>query len=211
MNQTRRLILILLMSVGAALLAFPLRETIYETVVIPVAFIGFQVGLFYHSFSQAIWWWLIIAVVLFMLAFSLIPELKPIRRGQEKSKPRHGQVEELAIWLGRARSGVYFKWLVANRLGKLAHQILLDRESGRPRSVFAPLLGQDWQPSKELQTYLETGLHGSFSDFPLPRRPLATPPKTPLDHNVGEAVEFLESQFENGHSSQRHKGEEKTF
>jgi hypothetical protein len=58
----------------------------------------------------------------------------------------------------------------------------------------------DWQPSKELQKYLETGLHGSFSDFPTPPRPLAAPPKTPLDYEINKAIEFLESQVENHHT-----------
>jgi hypothetical protein len=99
--------------------------------------------------------------------------------------------------LGRANGGVYFKWLIANRLGKLAYQILLHRESGRPRSVFAPLLGSDWEPSKGLQTYLEIGLHGSFSDYPTPKHWMGPPPKTPLDYEIGDAVAFLESQVEN--------------
>lgn len=196
MSRTRRWLLMIGVLVIAALLAFPLRDAIYETIVIPVAFIGFQLGLFYRSLSQAIWWWVIITIVLFMLSFSLVPPLKPARRREAKRKPRHGPVEDMAIWLGHTKSGTYFKWLIANRLGKLAYQILLHRESGRPRSVFAPLIGADWKPSKELQTYLETGLHGSFSQFPAPKYPLVAPPKTPLDHDVRDAVEFLESQVE---------------
>jgi len=100
--------------------------------------------------------------------------------------------------LRRAESGIYFRWLVANRLGKLAYQILLHRESGRPRSVFAPLVGTDWEPGRDLQKYLETGLHGSFADFPNSGRFSAHQP-TPLDLDVGDAVDFLESQVENGH------------
>ena len=200
MTRTRRWLLMLGVVIIAALLAFPLRDTIYQSVVVPIAFVGWELGLLYHSFSQVIWWWVIVALVLFMLVFSLLPKFNPIRRDEAKSKPKHGQVEDLAIWLGRAKGGVYFKWLIANRLGKLAYQILLHRETGRPRSVFAPLLGIDWEPSKELQTYLETGLHGSFSDFPTPRNPLATAPRTPLDYEVSEAVEFLESQVENSNS-----------
>jgi len=199
MSPGRRWLIMIAVVVIAAVLAFPLRDTIYETVVIPVAFIGFELGLLYHSLSQVVWWWVIIVIVLFMLAFSLLPQIEPIRKREERSKPRHGQVEDLAVWLGRTRSGTYFKWLVANRLGKLAYQILLQRESGRPRSVFAPLVGEDWGPAKDLRTYLETGLHGSFSDFPSPKYPLATPPRTPLDHDIRDAVEFLESQLENNH------------
>ena len=81
-------------------------------------------------------------------------------------------------------------------------QILLHRESGRPRSVFAPLRGPDWQPSPEMQKFLETGLHGSFVDFPYTRRPIAAPRKTSLDLNVVESVEFLESHVEDGTSPQ---------
>lgn len=189
-----------LISIGvliiAGLLAFPLRETIYETVVIPAAFILWNLELLYRSFSQGTWWWLIVFLVLFMLVFSLAPQTRFRPREGQKTKPPQGQVEGLATWLLKAEKGIYFKWLVANRLGKLAYQILLQRESGRPRSVFTPLLGVDWEPRKELQRYLETGLHGSFADFPQTSRLSHQP--TPLDLEVAEAVDFLESQIENG-------------
>ena len=200
MTQTRRWLIILGVMIIAALMAFPLRPTIYQAVVIPLAFIFWEIGLLYRSLSQIIWWWLIVAVVIFMLTLSLLPNFQPSRKDDSKAKTKRGQIEDLAVWLGRAKSGIYFKWLIANRLGKLAYQILLHRETGRPRSVFAPLLGTDWEPSKELQSYLETGLHGSFSDFPNSRRPLSIPPKTPLDYEVKAAVEFLESQVGNNRS-----------
>ena len=203
MRRIRRILPLVGIMVIAALLAFPLRETIYEAVVIPVAYIVWGLGLLYHAFSQITWWWLSVVIVLFMLGLSLVPKFTPGRVSRERPKPKHGQVEDLAIWLGRARTGTYFKWLIANRLGKLAYQMLLDRESGRPRSVFAPLLGRDWEPSNELREYLETGLHGSFSDFPRPRRRLSAPPPTPLDYDVNHAVEFLESQVQNDPSQKR--------
>jgi len=198
MTRTRRLMIVIAILVIAGLLAFPLRETIYNAVVVPAAFIVWQLGLIYRSLSQVIWWWLIIVIVLFMLAISLMPQVRPTRREEPRFRPNTGRVEDLAIWLGRAKSGVYFKWLIANRLGKLAYQILLHRESGRPRTVFTPLLGPDWEPPRELQDYLEIGLHGSFSDFPNTTPRLAGQPKTPLDYKVRQAVEFLESKVENG-------------
>ena len=195
--QTQRRLIMLAALIVAGILAFPLRETIYETVVIPAAYIAWNLNLLYRSLSQGIWWWLIILIVLFMLVFSLVPQVQFRSRAEPKGKPLLGQVEGLALSMKKAESGTYFKWLIANRLGKLAYQILLHRESGRPRSVFAPLVGTDWEPSKELQTYLETGLHGSFADFPQVKRPLGAQHKTPLDLNVVEAVDFLESQVEN--------------
>jgi len=199
LTRTQRLLIVSGVLIVAGLLAFPLRETIFDTVVIPAAFITWNLGLLYHSFSQGIWWWLIVFLVVFMLVFSLAKEPNFRPRTIIKSKPPQGPVENFAIWIRKAEKGIYFKWLVANRLGKLAYQILLHRESGRPRSVFAPLLGADWEPSQELRQYLETGLHGSFADFPHTGN-LSTPQPTPLDLNVNEAVAFLESQVENGSS-----------
>jgi hypothetical protein len=202
MTPLRRRLILAGVLIIAALLAFPLRETIYETIVVPIAYIAWYVGLLYRSLSQGIVWWVVVAIVLLMIAFSLVPETQ--FRGRERPKPRPavGPVENLAISMRRADEGVYFRWLIANRLGKLAYQILLHRENGRPRSVFAPLRGQDWKPSPELQKYLETGLHGSFVDFPYAKRPVAAAPRTPLDQNVMESVEFLESHVEDGASPQ---------
>jgi hypothetical protein len=201
--RTRRLLVLIGALIVAGFLAFPLRQMIYESIVVPVAFIAWNLNLLYRSFSQGVWWAAIFLIVLFMLLFSLIPQPKSRHQVEAKRKPPVGQVEDLATSLGKAERGIYFKWLIANRLGKLAYQILLQRESGRPRSVFAPLIGMDWEPRIELQTYLETGLHGSFADYPHVNRPFGTPPKTPLDFDVAEAVEFLESQVENGKSEDR--------
>ena len=201
MPRTRRLLIVIGALIVAGLLAFPLRETIYESVVIPLAFIGWNLDLLYRSFSQQIWWWGVVFIVLFMLVYSLVPRPQFRRRAEAKSKPQLGRVETLAVWLRRAERGIYFKWLIANRLGKLGYQILLHRESGRPRSVFAPLVGDDWEPAKDLQTYLEIGLHGSFVEFPNVKRLFGAPQKTPLDYDVAEAVEFLESKVENHRSA----------
>jgi hypothetical protein len=198
MTPARQRLVLVGILIVAALLAFPLRETIYETIVIPLAYIAWYLGLLYRSLSQGIWWWVIAGIVLLMLALSLAPDSQFRGRERPKPKPAQGPVESFARSMRRADDGIYFRWLVANRLGKLAYRLLLQRESGRPRSVFAPLRGPDWEPPVELQKYLETGLHGSFADFPYNKRPLATQQKTPLDLNVVEAVEFLESHVDDG-------------
>ena len=200
MTRTRRLLILSGVIVIAGLLAFPLRGMIYETIVIPAAFIAWNLSLLYRSYPQGIWWLVVFLIVFVMIVFSLAPRSISSRRVEEKRKPPQGQVEGLAVSLHRAEQGIYFKWVVANRLGKLAYNILCHRESGKPRSVFAPLLGVDWEPSKNLQNYLETGLHGSFADFPNVSRFSGSHQKTPLDMNVAEAVEFLESQIENSNS-----------
>lgn len=179
----------------AALLAFPLRETIHETIVVPTAYVLWMLSLLYRSFSQGIWWVILVVLVLFLIGRSLIPSFQPPGKVVTRPKEARGQVEDLARWLGRASEGTYFKWLVANRLGKLAYQILLQRGNGKPRSVFQPLTGTDWQPSPDVQTYLQSGLQRSFADFPNPRKLLAPRAKTSLDLDVAEAIDFLESQI----------------
>jgi hypothetical protein len=201
MTPARRGLILSAAFIIAGILAFPLRDTIYRIVVIPVAYILWNLGLLYQSFSQGVWWWVTAFIVFFMIVFSLVPQPQFRSRTGPKPKPPRGQVESLSIWLRRAQNGVYYKWLVANRLGKLAYQILLHRESGRPRSVFAPLVGIDWEPTKELQTYLETGLHGSFVNLPTRASRFASHPLTPLDLDVAEVVNFLEMQVDNRNSS----------
>lgn len=195
--QTRRLLVLIGILVISGLLAFPLREAIYRVIVVPSAFIAWNLNLWYRSLPQDIWWWIIVFLVLLILSYSLAPQVRLPQRVEAQPDPPQGQVESLALALQKAERGIYFKWLVAHRLGKLAFQMLVKREHGRPRSLLDALVGPDWQPSHELQTYLETGLHGSFADFPQVKRP-GVPQKTPLDFDVGEAVEFLEAQMENG-------------
>jgi hypothetical protein len=207
MTAARRGLILIAALIIAGILAFPLRETVYGIVVIPIAYVVWNLNLLYQSFSQGVWWWVIAFIVFFMIAFSLMPQPQIRSRGESKPKPPQGQVEGLSVWLRRAERGTYFKWLVANRLGRLAYQILLHRESGRPRSVFAPLVGTDWEPTKELREYLETGLHGSFADFPNKGRLAARQP-TPLDFNITAAVDFLDLQVNNQNLPRGHEDTE---
>jgi hypothetical protein len=193
----RRALILLGIAGIAGLLAFPLRNAVYNAVIVPLAYVLWILGLWYHAVHQVIWWIVVIVFVSFVLIRSLLPGFKPAVRVPIKSKPVVGQVESLAVWVKRAERGIYFKWLVANRLGKIAHQILTHRETGKPRSVFDPLTGSDWDPNDRLQLYLESGLHKSFADFPHVNKPFSHPQQTPLDHDVNEVVEFLETQVKN--------------
>ena len=185
----------------AALLAFPLRGIVNELIIVPIAYLFWLLGLFYLSTHQVIWWIVIVLLVLFILGKSLLPELRLPRRAVNSTRHERGKVESLAASLKKSNKGIYFKWLVANRLGKLTHDILLQRGNGKPRSVFAPLTGEGLEPPPEMQQYLEKGLHGSFAEFPNTGNHYFAPPsKTLLDHDVSEVIEFLESKVENSHS-----------
>jgi len=182
----------------ALLLAFPLRDAVFRTIVIPLAYLFWILELAYHAVHQTIWWVVVLLLVLYLLSRSLLPKFKIRERFRLKKKPDVGQVEYLANWIKKTERGIYFKWLIANRLGKIANQILENRSTGKTRSFFDPLTGPDWSPDPPVQSYLESGLQGSFADYPQERRFFSTPvQKTPLDHDLNEIVRYLETQVEN--------------
>jgi hypothetical protein len=184
----------------AAVLAFPLRAVVNQIVLVPVAYLLFLLKLLYVSLDQAVWWIAAVFIVLLILGQSLLPDLKPVKKLIPFAKHERGTVETLALALDKSKKGTYFKWLIANRLARLAYEILLQREHGKPRSVFAPLTSEGWEATPEVQEYLEKGLHGSFADFPGSRWGSFVPPeKTPLDHDVVEVVEFLEAKQGDSH------------
>jgi hypothetical protein len=193
----RRLFALFGIIVISLLLAFPLRGAVYDAIIVPAAYVFWVLGLVYHAVHQSLWWIVVIVFVLVVLVRSLLPKTKPLGRRTVKTKPTVGQVETLAAWVKKSERGNYFKWLIANRLGKIAYQVLSQRETGKTRSVFDPLTGSDWEPNNGVQTYLENGLHGSFTDHPRVAGLFSRPTKTPLDHDVSEAVDFLESQVGN--------------
>ena len=183
------------------LLAFPMRQAVYEAVVIPVAYLIWALGLLYHALPQVDWWVAALVVVLYWFVKSLVPPARPPERERPSRGPLKGQAELLAEVLRKSEKGVYNKWLVANRLGKLAYQLLLQREYGKPRSQFAPLDGPDWNAPPRVTAYLQSGLQGSFADFPAGRNPFARPAQTPLDHDVKVVMDFLESKLDHMNDS----------
>jgi hypothetical protein len=180
----------------AIILAFPLRYAVYSLVIVPVAYVLWILDLIYRSVDQVLWWFVLLFIVLVVFSKSLLPQFKVRKLERLKAKPKIGQVEGLSIWIKKAGRGTYFKWLVANRLGKIAHQILVQRDTSKQRSAFSPLSGPDWDPQTPVQAYLETGLHGSFTDYPQKYRFIPHSVSTPMDHDVSEVIEYLETQIE---------------
>ena len=180
--------------IGALLLMFPLRGVVNQVIVIPLAYLLYALELWYLSLPQSVWWIAIVIVVLILIGSSLLIETRMPRKLIEPKKFERGRVEHLAMAIRKSPKGTYYKWLVANALGRLAYQILVQHDQGRARSVFSPLEADGWNPSPEVRDYLETGLHGSFTELPTHtwaryiRRE-----RTILDHDVADVVEFLES------------------
>lgn len=190
--------LIILGIVGVSLLlAFPLRDAVYQMIIVPAAYGFWVLGLAYRSVPQVLWWAGVSVIVLIILLRGLMPQPRVKKRAPIDADDVMGQVESFSTLITKTGRGNYTKWLIANRLGKIAHQTLAQRETGKQRFFFDPLTGPDWTPDPDVQSYLEAGLHGSFTDFPQKRRFFLPPAQTILDHDLREVVQYLESQMEN--------------
>ena len=181
------------LGIGAAIFllgaAYFLRDAIYQTVIIPLAYLFWLAKFYYSAVPQVILWGLLL-VILFMIVFSnLLPEFSSSPKKEPKHGPENGQVETLARWIVKSEKGTYFKWQIANRLGRIELGL---RETSERRSRFQPVLSEvEASRNDAVEKYLEAGVNTSFVDYP--NRKSAS---TPLDVNPKEVVDYLETQLE---------------
>jgi hypothetical protein len=180
----------------AIMLAFLLRDMVEQLIILPLAYLWWWLRLYYSMFPQFVLWVILIVAAAFSAITSLIP--KSLHRTAFKSAPRpvQGQIEILVECLEKAqRGGSYYKWLVANRLGKTAREILAQRDGHAVGKKFGALNGRGWNPLQEIRDYLEIGLNGSFADFPHPTWFWQNPKPTPLDVDPKQVIEYLENEM----------------
>jgi hypothetical protein len=179
----------------AFVLAFALQDLVRLALVIPLAYVWWVFELLFGAVPQVVIWGIFVFLIAILLFNSLTTRTVRRKLVREKSKPHLGNVEMLAQFIERSRQGIYIKWQVANRLGRLARDFLIQRGDRIDAKVIGSLTGRDWHPSEPVRAYLETGLNGSFADYPSARRFFSHPQPTPLDLDVSEAVDFLEGQM----------------
>lgn len=193
----RRALIILGIVAVSLILAFPLRDAVFAAVIVPLAYLFWLMGLVYRSVHQSLWWSIASILVLFIVLRGLVPQTRRKKRPPPEIENATGQIETLADAMKKADRGVYYKWMIANRIGRIAHQILSQRETGRERALFDPLAGPDWNPNAGVRSYLEAGLQGSFADYPQKNRYISQTISTPMDHDMQEVIEYLEKQVDN--------------
>lgn len=185
-------------------LAYFLRDVVSKLIILPLFYLWWVIRLYYSMFPQFVVWAILVAFVLYFSVKSLIPEARPRPVGRIPLKPAEGQIKSLVSWLNKTHSGgSYYKWLVANRLGKTAREILSQRGEYDLSKKFEPLNGRDWKPSQEVRDYLDAGLGSSFADFPQSRWFWVKPKPTPLDLDPVQVIEYLEEEMEIRHDRDR--------
>ncbi len=193
--------LTIMAAIGILIVSILLRDLIRSTVIMPLAYIWWLLKLYYHAVPQLIVWGMLIVAV-FISALRNISPRNPFRRKEKNgSKSTKGPVEDFAQSLDKAPGGTYYKWLIANRLGNVARE-LLDQREGRRARGFSRLRGRDWQPPDDVGAYLESGLNGSFADFPQSHW-WSKPQPTTLDTDTKQVIEYLEYEMETSHDRHR--------
>ncbi len=166
--------------------AYGLQDAIYNTVIIPLAYLLWLVLYAYSFIPQVVIWIALLGILLFAGIFYFLPTWNPGGRLEKDPKFPQGPVESLALWLIKSRSGTYFKWQVANRLGRIAQRTGHLQQAGyRLDSGMEPVM-----------KYLDAGLTTSFADYPRSKTFFNQPITTPLDLEPNAAVDYLESQME---------------
>jgi hypothetical protein len=181
--------------VASIILAFFLRDVIYHLVIVPLAYLYWLARFYYTAVPQVLLWTVLLFILILTSLPNFVPEWRSSRRREEKRKRMRGQIEALAEWMVRGRRGTYFKWQIANRLGRIARGWGNMSEQRGDLMLFAPAREGEGSGNEAVERYLEAGLNTSFADYPRPKRFQHSVP-TPLDLDPQEAIAYLESQME---------------
>jgi hypothetical protein len=180
-------------------LAFFLQDVVRQVIIIPVAYLWWVLRIVYATIPQVLLWLILLVILTFSIIASLLKRYSSGRKYELLSKPAMGAVESLAGWISNSsRQGNYYRWLVANRLGKLALAMAIRIENRQPPARLEQPKTLETGTPAGIQRYLKAGLEESFVDYPLPRLPFLRRQATPFDQEIDEVVQFLETQMEAG-------------
>ena len=168
-------------------LAFFLQDVVRQAVVTPLAYAWWVLRLYYTSVPQVVLWILLLAGLLLVLLTSLFAWIPAGRKYEKLYKPSIGAVESLSAWIAKSGDSTYYKWMVANRLGKLKRTLDESPQASARAGGNTP---------EAVRRYLQAGLDESFVDYPRPRLPFLRSGPTPFDLDVEQAVEALEKEME---------------
>jgi len=192
----RRLLLWGALLVAMALLAFWLQTAIEDVCIVPAINVLRRNRLFLQAVPQWVYWTLLVAGVALIALGSLAATGRwhLWRPAEEEQAAVPGPIGKLAQHIHNTRRGLYFKWLVAHRLGELAQAILVQQDTlqAEDSTQGSRLAGRGWdvQCPAAIQAYLEAGLDRAPIAHPR-RRFLSRRPPTPLDLDPSLVVEYL--------------------
>jgi hypothetical protein len=194
--KSRRYLLAILVTLIVALMAFLLQDVIHRFVVMPLAYLWWMVQTYVSVIPQVFLWILLLAIMVMMVITNMLSWISFARQFQQISKAAQSPLEILAHWISNPGKGNYYRWMVANRLGKLGVDLDVHLENRENEGLLDEVDGAGQMPSELVQRYLKAGLEESFVDYPLPPLPFLRRKVTPFDLDVEPVVKFLEAKME---------------
>ena len=195
--KSKQFFLVILLIALALIIAFPLQSVIRDVIIEPLLYLGWGIKIAYRSVPQFWIWVFLLGIIFFILLTPFLEYLPKWRRKEKKLLPEPGPVEKLAETLNASDKGIYFKWVAANRLGKIVSNWLLYRNRVDQRWQAKNLARLGWDAPPEIYNYLDVGLNGSFADYPRPRISfIQKRAKTPLDIDPNIVLNYLENERE---------------
>jgi len=196
--MTRRHWLLTAIFAGMAfMLAFPLRNIVYDIVIRPLLYLIWVFKLGYHAIPQFLLWAIMLLIIIVIMAAPLVETRQSRPQKNHPVKQDLGPIATLAKTIEKSKYGIYFKWVLANRIGRIMRDWLAYRDYVVKRWQANDIAKLGWSSSKSIQTYLNVGLNGSFVDYPSKRLAfMHRRTTTPLDVDPNDVLDYLESHME---------------
>ncbi|MBI5945836.1 MAG: hypothetical protein HY864_15865 [Chloroflexi bacterium] len=175
----------LFITIAAALLSF--RKLIVGALVRFAAYMVWSLNIIGRVIPQQVLWILLLLLILYIAVGSFYGKKSGGRSSRKNAVPVIGPVETRARWIEERHRGTYFKWQLANLLGKIHLHIQETVRYGNSRS--APLIPPN------VQDFLSAGLNTTYADYSSPSLFQKTE-TTPLDIQLEQVVDYLEEQLE---------------
>lgn len=173
-----------------AILLFPMRRAIAEAVVRFGAYLVWSLNIIGQVIPQQILWLFLLILILYIAVGSFYGKRFKEGSSSEQAAPIVGAVEALAGYIEERHRGIYFKWQIANLLGKVQHVIQQTASRG--------ILSRIPLPSQRVQAFLDAGLNTSYADYPSMGLMQKSAPSA-LDIELEQVVDYLEEQMEIKH------------
>lgn len=170
-----------------AIAFFSYRKIIVGLVARIAAYFVWSLNVVGSVIPQQLLWILLLILILYIAVGSFYgkqSEGRPTRRNAESVI---GAVEARARWIEERQRGTFFKWQLANLLGKV-HQNIQESVMYESSRNVPPMPSQ-------VEDYLNAGLNTTYADYTAPAF-FQKAELTPLDINLEQVVNYLEEQLE---------------
>ena len=193
--QKKRIIYVILLVVSAIFLAPFFWYQISSFIIEPALYFWWIVKQLIRVVPQTYYWiFLIGSLGIISIIFLLLYLQKP-RKKQQNFFNEEGSIKSFAEFYSLSRRSYYFKWVIANRLARIAQEIL-NMNHGNSKGDPLTFSDLDGELPETILNYLEAGLdntHMSYKPKKILRR---LKQNSPLDVELDQIITNLESQME---------------